>query len=294
MKKVLSFVFSLGIALFIISCSGSDSDRLAQTNFKQGSGGVEVTFLENAPPEVIYPGADFKIVLDIANLAAYDVLNGYVKIVGVNHDYFAIQPLEQYVAVLDGRSMTNPEGGREFVEFLGRSGTLFLNAQERVEPYIVKFRFDSTVEFGDSVCINSKLYEVYDAGCQVETSKSYSGQGAPLGIGSLEEIIIPGDNAAVEFRLHVENLGSGEVGKVVMGKGLLGGEEIGCYFQEADEIKKVNEVTFAQKRQSATIVCKKYLTDTRSYTTTLSVDLSYDYKMEQEGQLRLVSAEGER
>src|SRR3989338_5869566 len=273
--------------LLIIACSGSSPDTLAQTNFKQGSAGVELRFLENAPPEILYPRSDFRLVLEAHNGAAYDVKNGELKIVGLNRDYFAVEPLEQFVGVLSGRSLMDPEGGREFIEFSGKAGDLFLNAEERVEPFLLKFHYNSHFEFSDTICINSQLYDVYDAGCQVEASKSYGGQGSPVSVCSMEEIVLPGGNPAVELRLHIDNMGSGEIGRVTLGKANFGGEEVACHFQEAEDISNFKTVEFGAKRQSATFVCTKYLTNSKTYSTTVSMDFTYDYKMQEEGQLRL-------
>ena len=60
-------------------------------------------------------------------------------------------------------------------------------------------------ELSQTVCINSNLYGVTDAGCKVDFKKSLSGQGSPVAVTHMEEVIHPGTIPQVEFRFKIEN-----------------------------------------------------------------------------------------
>lgn len=277
----------LGIVLaflFLLGCGSGVGDRALNYNFKQGINEVGISFLDNAPPERIYPATPFKIIVKLDNQAAYDATTGTVRIVGLDEQFFRIDQQEQFFENLEGRSALAPSGGKQFIEFDAAAGELFQNAEEYVNTFFVKVRYNSKMDFMDTICINPNLYAVYDAGCTVENMKSYSGQGAPLAVQQLEEIMSPG--GSVELRLQLRNQGRGKINTVYMGSAMLGGEEIPCEFQRAGEDKR--KVNFTPEKQEAVVICRKLLRDQNSYTTPIAVSFSYDYEVKEEGKVRMV------
>ena len=283
MKKTITLAFVLCF-LFLLSCGSNQGDRTLNYNFKQGVSELDVGFLDNAPPERIYPTTPFKIIVVLDNQAAYDATAGTVRIVGLDDHFFRIDQPEQIFETVEGKNALVPSGEKAYLEFSGSAGELFENSQEYVNTFFVKVRYSSKMDFQDTICINPNLYAVYDAGCKVENTKGYSGQGAPLSVHQLEEIISPG--GSVELRLQLRNQGRGKINTVYMGNALLGGEEMACEFQNAGENKKM--MNFTPEKQEATIICRKFLKDQNSYTTPIVVGFSYDYEVKEEGRLRMV------
>ena len=280
MKKILFVV----LLLFVLGCGAGPGENALEYNFKQGITEVQLQTLENAPPEKIYPNTPFKIIVEVDNQAAYDATAGIVNIVGLDNAFFRVDRTEQSFTQIAGRSALMPEGEKIYLEFDGAAGQLFQNSEEYVNTFFLKTRYNSRMEFTDTVCINTNLYAVYDSGCTLEPTKSYSGQGAPLAVSEVEEIITPG--AAVEFRVHLSNEGEGSMTVVHLGRTMLGGEELTCEFQDVGENKK--SVSFTPEKQEATLICRKFLRDQSSYTTTLLLTFSYDYEVKEEQTLRLV------
>ncbi len=283
MKPILWLGIVLAF-LFLLGCGSDAGDRALTYNFKQGVSEVEVGFLDNAPPERIYPTTPFKIIVKLDNQAAYDATAGIVRIVGLDEQFFRIGQQEQFFETLEGRSALAPSGGKQFIEFDAAAGELFQNAEEYVNTFFVKVRYNSKMDFMDTLCINPNLYAVYDAGCTVENTKSYSGQGAPLAVQQLEEIMSPG--GSVELRLQLRNQGRGKINTVYLGSAMLGGEELPCEFQRAGEDKR--KVNFTPEKQEAVVICRKLLRDQNSYTTPIAVSFSYDYEVKEEGRVRMV------
>lgn len=272
------------LLLFLLGCGSGVGDRALNYNFKQGINEVGISFLDNAPPERIYPTTPFKIIVKLDNQAAYDATSGIVRIVGLDEQFFRIYQQEQFFETLEGRSALAPSGGKQFIEFDAAAGELFLNAEEYVNTFFVKVRYNSKMDFMDTICINPNLYAVYDAGCTVENTKDYSGQGAPLEVQQLEEIMSPG--GSVELRLQLRNQGRGKINTVYLGSAMLGGEEIPCEFQRAGEDKR--KINFTPEKQEAVVICRKLLRDQNSYTTPIAVSFSYDYEVKEEGRVRMV------
>lgn len=278
MKRTLFFIFFvLSISLILVGCI-QNQDSLLQSNPKQGFTGLEISFLPNAPPEQIYASSNFKIIVELENNAAYDLTGGEVQILGIDKKYFDVFPLEENLDTLKGRSLTNPAGDKTFVEFPANSGNLFLNAERITRPFQVKATYASEVEFSDTICINPNLLDVYDAGCAVETPKYYSGQGAPVAVTMMDEIISPGSAAEVEFRFTIENKGPGKMTSLKLNNARLGNNNLNCNKQEFD-----------LKQQSVILLCrKKSLEEPYSYTTTLFLSLNYEYEQRETSRLILV------
>lgn len=284
MKKINIFLVLLMCTSILLGCDSSGDERRLDYNFKQGYGGLNIRLLENAPPEKVFPYSDFKIIIEVDNQGAYDITNGYVTILGLDEKYFQIYPSEQSFDDLLGKSLTSPAGDKRFVEFDGSSGELFQGAEEYVGNYFLKVSYDSEFEFVDTVCINPNLYAVYDAGCEVK-DKRYSGQGAPVAIIEVEEIISPGRSA--EFRLLLENKGKGDLKKVFLTEARLGADELDCEFKNAGADKK--QMNFTSDNKQAGIVCRKnFIGGQGSFTTSLLIRFKYEYESIEKNKLLLV------
>lgn len=286
--KQLNLVVITVCFLLVLGCNSDQGDRAATHNFKQGVGELGLSFLANSPPDKIYPGSNFRMIIKADNQAAYDLTEGEIKIIGLEEKYFQLGEVEYSFDTLQGRSLYNPQGEHIFIEFSGKAGTLFENAREYIGNYFIKANYISSLEFADTICINPDFYSVYDSGCTVEERRSYSGQGAPLAIVSMEEILYPaGVGAEVEFRLFLQNMGRGTVRSITLGKHHLGGKELSCQFQTDEPNKRF--IGLNEEKQEAIIVCKAFVKDQNSYTTTLAVDFSYSYEFKEQQQLRLVN-----
>jgi len=276
------------LAVFIVGC-GSSNTGDAKTNFKTGSGGLRISFLNSAPPEKIYPNSDFRIILQFENEAAYDIISGEVSIVGLDAKYFEINPLQQFLPILDGRSLLNPSGGKDHLEFVGKAGQLFQNAQSYRGNYFLKTKFKSTMEFSDTTCLSPRLYEIYDSGCTPKEKKGYSGQGAPLAITDIELVSYPiGAGAKIEFRIRLRNLGRGLINKIYLKDARLGGEKFQkCEFQ--GPIIDSHEALLSADKQEVMLLCETTLESSSSYETTLAFNFDYDYEMKEQYQLNLIN-----
>ena len=282
MKKhvmVLCFV----VLAFVVGCQ-SYGTQVNTENYQQGVEEVQARFIENLPPEEIYPNSRFMMVAEVINEMGYDIHNGYVKIVGLDPKYVELYPTAQPFPLLRGKSFALPEGEKVLVEFQGMTNEL-TKRDEHEEKYVLKMGYTSSVTFADTVCINPSFYQVYDGGCVVEPSKTYSGQGAPLAMAAMEEIITPGGGEA-EFRFLLRNRGEGYIGTIGLQSAQLGGKEMDCEFQGKSVEGKI--VTLSRKKQEAVLVCKAFLRDIQSYTTTLSASFAYDYEWEEAQEITIV------
>jgi hypothetical protein len=289
--KIVKIMLIVFLSIFLVACGSGGGEGVSKKNFKQGVSELNIEFLNNAPPAKIYPDSNFKMILKIDNQAAYKLLNGKISLIGINKKYFDVRPETQSFDDLEGKSLLAPVGGKQFIEFEGTAGKLFQNANSYRANYFLKVSYDSNVEFSDTICINPRLYEMYDSGCQMQSQKSYSGQGAPLAVTNVEIITYPvGSGAKLEFRFNVAKRGSGEVDNAELKKALIGNKE----FQKCEFIGGVGAISpkkalFSKDKQEATLVCETILSDQNSYETTVTLDFDYKYDWLKQYSLVLVN-----
>ncbi|MBI2151428.1 hypothetical protein HYU21_01735 [Candidatus Woesearchaeota archaeon] len=286
----LSFLVPL---LFLTSCGNGNQDNLANYNFKQGFGGLDISFLENSPPSEVYPNSEFKIIAKLENKGAYDLKEGQIALVGNIKEYLDTNLPEQSFfgeeepGILKGRSLNYPAGETAFIEFLAFTNDLYLNAQEMPLTYFIKASYQSEFEFADTICLNPNLYAVYDSGCQVESEKSYSGQGAPVAINELQEIMSPGSASQVEFRIKVGNRGNGRAKWLELLDAKLGGKEINCYFKDIGAA--LYKINFPEEQgQETVLICRQPLTERNSYMTSLYLHFGYGYELKKEQKIKMI------
>jgi len=279
--------------LLLCGCGGSSSQGpgIVKYNFQTGISELTLKFLPNAPPEKIYPFSGFKMIMDLENQAGYPIKNGKIRVVGLDEKYFLLDQTEQDFEALEGRSMINPLGGRARLEFSGQAFQLFSSSEQYVGNYFLQASYDSNLDFVDTICLNSNMYEVYDSGCKTMPKKNYAGQGAPLAVASLDQITYPANaGGEVEFRLSVRNKGTGKAEKVTLIKAQLGGEDLACEVagNQNKPAEKKMILTFEDKQQEGTIICRARLKEGSSYSTTLYLGFTYSYRWEQKYRLTLV------
>ena len=293
--KLIKCLVIIVLFMFLLGCGSSSGSKQGIQNFKQGFGSLGVKLLNNAPPQKIYQNSKFKMIVELDNQAAYDIKNGELEIVGVDENFFFSSsslkikfPLLQ--DRLQGKSLVSPSGEKIFLEFeFTALNELFQNAERFQNPFFVKVNFDSEFEFTDTVCINPNLYEVYDSGCKVQPKKSYSGQGAPMAVTELENVVFPSSaGTEAEFRIIVKNRGRGKGTVISLKEARLGNQEFKeCKFQNSLKDSDGQKVILYKKKQEVLLICKIFLRDQVSYETTLSLGFDYSYEISNKHQLNL-------
>ena len=291
MKPTNKIIILLFVLLFLVACKGTPQGTL-QYNFKQGYGNLVISALENTPPEIIYPNSDFVIAVKLENQGAYDLTNGKLKILGFDRNYISLDETEQEIYsieeedILEGKSALNPSGGFTYLEFKAKSKELFFGAETYLAKYQIQADYDYKTQLSHTVCLNPKPYDIFDSGCKVEPKVSLNGQGSPLAITLLEEIIYPGNNPQVEFRFTIQNKGKGRIKQVRINHARLTDRPLGCEFKNNPNPDR-NIFDFKEDKQEVILSCKKPIEQQLSYSTTLYLDLSFSYTLKEKKQITL-------
>ncbi len=289
MRLINKITILLFVIIFLTSCSGTPEKTL-QYNFKQGYGNLEIVTLENNPPKIIYSNSDFRIAVKLKNQGAYDVTDGKVKIIGFDDKYISLTESEKEIFspeedILRGMSSLNPAGDNTFLTFEAKAKELFPGAESYDAYYFIKAEYDYKTELSQTICINPKLYEVYTSGCKVEPKISLSGQGSPLAVTSLEEIIHPGNIPQIEFRFTIKNRGRGLIEQAYLSQARLASKPLNCEFQNNPN-SDTRTFNFDEK-QEATLICKKTLEDQRSYNTILYLEIPFTYSLKEKKKITI-------
>jgi len=289
--KIIIVILSLIVACFFLTSCGTDTTSTS-TNYKQGTGNVILTTLSGYPSDTIYPNSEFKIVVKVDNQGAYKLNKGIIKILGFDEKYISLTESKKSITslegntYLDGKSSTNPNGEFTFIEFGALAKNLFPGSESYSAPYFIKAEYEYQTDFSQTVCINTNLYEVQDSGCKVTTKTSFSGQGSPLAITEMEELISPGALASVDFRLTLKNAGKGKVKQVTLNKATLSNQPMKCIFND-NPGQKTNSYEFKDKEE-VVILCKQNLDSQKaSYSSVIYLDLSFNYILEESKTLTL-------
>ncbi len=272
------------LCLILVGCGGQGTT--ISTNFRQGILELQVQFLDNNPPPKIYSKSSFNVMAEVHNQAAYDLKDVKVRISNLDPRYFELSPLDHSLPIMQGKSIENSQGEKQLFTFRGSAGELFVGAERYSGPFSLDISYNSEVLFGETVCINTQYYHVFDGGCTVEEKKSFAGQGAPLAITQVEQIISPGDEGSAEFRVQLQNRGKGKVKTISLKDARLGNEKLDCKFQKGG--LDGNKVTLSAQEQTSLLICRKEFLGTNSYTTTLSLGFDYEYERSERHVLNLV------
>ncbi|MBI4152579.1 hypothetical protein HY495_02610 [Candidatus Woesearchaeota archaeon] len=266
------------MVLFVIGCGGSDQQTL-QKNYKQGYALPTLVIDEQRSPSVFYQNRPFSLTLTLFNRAGYPLQNVKVAIANYDQTFLSIANPQQFFPLIEENNAFNDDnGGRVDLVFAGDVRDL-RGAEERREPYRLYASYDSKMEFAPTICVNAARYDVFDAGCQMPKSKvSFSGQGAPLAVTSMEEIVLSGDVAELELRLRLENKGNGDLKNIRLGQARLGNTPLACQFKNVLE-NADKSVSFKSNRKDGEVLCTATLTEKSSYQTALFIEFFYSYEL---------------
>jgi hypothetical protein len=288
--NAIKIVLVAVIILFLAGCSsGRDINTPIAYNFKQGHQGVEVSILPQYPPEQIIEGGSFTIGLEIANRGAYDTMQGEVSIIGLNPVFNPLEKDFEVLRPLLGRGLTSPDGDFYVEEFQGTNEFIPPGATEYRAKFLVLAEYDYQTVLNADVCINPAVLkiEAQKDNCQVQERMSFGGQGAPLAITSVEEIVSTRDTQVYgQFTLTIENQGDGEViSPVRVDEVKVGNRRLQCTTGNPSHRDEIPAEVI--KENKGVIVCTLLEPLRGAYTTTLSAVLTYTYRTSETGEFTI-------
>ncbi|MFT4260933.1 MAG: hypothetical protein ACMXX9_00690 [Candidatus Woesearchaeota archaeon] len=181
--------YLLLVLLILAACS---QPSFSEVNYFQGREGVVASFAQNTPPVTIYEDTPFMLGANVYNRGAFDT-NGKVIF---EYDTFYFTGSGKIIEEFEllGKQPDYPFGEMGFISDLENLQVRSITgSRETVRTSIsVSTCYPYTTILTDFFCIDSDLFGTQrNSVCRSRTMHSYSGQGAPVGITSIEPTVIP-------------------------------------------------------------------------------------------------------
>jgi hypothetical protein len=306
MKKI-SIILGFILLIGLFGCGQGPSEQYVKDDYHTGTQGIEINFLNNAPPSRIYEGDNLDISIEVKNKGAYPEgrsFQGKIELSGFDPNSIRGSwdggnsiPID-----LEGKSQYNPEGGYEVMTYRDRNGVHVPFDADYYEPRIIVhscYKYSTVAD--PVVCIDPDPYSVIeeDKVCNIHDVSLGGGQGAPIAVTRVEEEV---GSDQIYFRIYVSNSGSGSV--------MLPRAYNDCPFDvELEDINKIvakvklpydSSPDCSPKGTSSDpirltngagyIFCKfnKPASDS-AYTTTLNVELDYTYSDSISKQIKIIN-----
>jgi len=204
---ILALVF-----LLLAGCSSGSRDR-GDDNYLSGTQGIELSFIGQSPPSIVYVDEnindDIPIELEARNLGTS--ISPRVEIFFTGYDERVVdisQPADvDFSDDFDRRTRFNPEGG--YADSYAEMRVRDLGNVDNYEfPLKVVYCYDYETIAAVQLCVDPNPNRGSQDDACTPSSVSTSGQGAPIGISSIEQENMPG---RVRLKINVQHYGQGEI-----------------------------------------------------------------------------------
>ena len=289
-SRIVTVIIALVALAALIGCDGGGGGggggKYNLYDPYYGSEGLAISYLDSAPPDVLYDGTDFKVGLLVHNKGAKDVGDAVVS----------VSTLDKYFAIPNNPAKSVSVKAKSFFRRSGEKKPLFLSGSVRdgsvdydglTVPLITTVCYSYTTHVEENLCIDPDIYNLDERqkACAVR-DLVLQDQGAPVAVTRVEESIIEDDGALdVYLKAHIRNLAGGLVANAppatLCGSGSLGEKQV-------DRLKvsgKLGTIPLTcgvngivrMDAGEADITCTARLTAKEEYTTTLTMDITYGY-----------------
>jgi hypothetical protein len=197
-------IMMIMLIIVVIIIQGCTNNRPTVINFYQGIEGIELNFLNNAPPRTITGGDEISIFIEVANKGAHTTAEKDT-IISLRYNSFYFQ---KDITDLSYSLSTNPV--LELNRISGKSdpwprGEFFvlplakLKAQEvpgtiemPTTEIDVNVCYSYKTYFSEMICLDTDIFEMERQPiCRNRGTFTYTGQGAPIAVNKLEVDIRP-------------------------------------------------------------------------------------------------------
>lgn len=223
MNATLFFAGMCAAILLLPGCGGGEDPVITSYDPYQGSEGVRMDILDNAPPTEVFENDAFNIVVKLHNKGAYDLIPtverpeelAYFQLA---YDSFYFLPLDATVAVpLEAKKYENQDGGFELVEFIMTAKAIEGQREAPTTQLLFTLCYPYHTTFRSDVCIDGDPFgmDVRHKTCDSQT-QTFSNQGAPIAVTKVEPRMPTRRNnnrreVAPSFIITLKNLGNGNV-----------------------------------------------------------------------------------
>ncbi len=305
-----TIIAALAVLIILTSCVASQpKNTQTPEEFRTGNQGLRVTFVPNMPPTRIFDTDEFNAVLEIENLGAYSTKGVADRIYLSGFDPSIITGIKttgEPIPALEGRGAYIPQGATDRINFKGVPTML---SAKNIDKYPIKLLATACYEYqtiaSANICIDPNPYSttITQKACTPQSISMGGSQGGPIAVTNVQVEASPG---RTRLKIDIANNGGGEA----FTPGIDSLQRCGPYssgleFDEIDTIrlnsvslpgysiinscKPLEQGNIRLINNRATVYCDINTQGQSTYSTPLTVQLSYGYRSVIYKDIQLVS-----
>jgi hypothetical protein len=207
------------LVLFLAGCRSGSINEEGDVNFRTGTRGLEIKYLDRSPPFYVYEGDYLPITLELFNRGASEIFEGEIYITGYDPNIIHNNPASGVPGnlptpgtpikfeMLDKKTQFNREGGYLIMELNSGKINLPYGTHKYNIPLTVYACYDYETIANTEICMDPEPHrQYYDKPCVTTNVNMGGGQGAPVGVGNVE-LTNMRDQMRITFTIN--NVGSG-------------------------------------------------------------------------------------
>jgi len=230
-KTKIGILFLLLLFIFVAGCDLIQKDgkgSSGQEEFKRGPEGLVMEFVENFPGDRYIVSDDsgstesISIIIDVRNKGTFPkdgaFSQGNIYLSGFDNEIIDMELTSKELSemFLQGASSINPLGGFDTADFEGQiiADTITI---DKYDPIILAtICYPYITESSPAVCVDPLPFDSrQEKVCQIGTTK-LSTQGAPVAVTRIDQ---EASTNKIQFKIHIKNVGNGDVIKPGEGEG---------------------------------------------------------------------------
>ena len=218
-------------AIFLLASCTLQNSKPADIDVHTGFEGLNIGFLKNTPPDKVFEGDIFPVIVKVKNNGAYSVTENSKAVLslGVEKDYTkSLQLLHKgkievsegvsssAAFSLDGKSSINPIGSEDTVSYNIEAGKIDPQSEFHQSTVIATVCYPYETFLSSTVCIDTDVNNLRPAKkvCNAQDLFFPNGQGAPVAVTKIETRMLPAqlseqspgsDRIKPQFLIYVEN-----------------------------------------------------------------------------------------
>lgn len=201
----------LALAIILAACESNGTTK--QYDPYTGSNGLAMKFEKNNPPDEVYEGQTFNIVINTENQGAESIRDG-VMLLGYEEEVVEPQEPQQTFSSY-GRAEVKDKGEKKMINFRMKAKKLDPQVEVIESLFSVTACYTYRTKFFKEVCMDTDPLKTRtgEKNCAAKDITS-SGQGAPVTISKVEVEMTPHEDEGKikpSFKLTIENNAGGTV-----------------------------------------------------------------------------------